>query len=300
MSTIIPKTLAELPRVVDHTPPGTQFYVKEITTLEQWDRGVPHLPHNRVWCGFNSFNIPAPDSDRALLSLQGAGDLLVLSQFIHDIGDLGYVTAYTDRVGILGNTLSTLPIRRHGPTEIRFCQIRHMYSHVSNHPAALQFLMRDAIYSGWDHYDWFGLMLGIRPGEKWVHVDWDDVDSPVLHGPVVAVHSKASTDDRSLPWLESLLEDIPHIVLGDGSMSYHQTYRLLRNPLVSAVIAVDSVVLHLAAVARDNLPVLGVYTATPTTWSGPRRSGMDVIHIDKSDTKGVESWLKRVLGLKNR
>ena len=295
MRTIIPTTLADLPGMADYAGPGAEFFVKEIDSLDKWRKGVPHLPHNRVWCGFNSFNIPSADADRALLSLQGAGDLLFLSQFIHDIGDLSYVTCYRQRVGILGKTIPTLPIERTGPTEIRFSQIRHTYAYVANHPMVLQSLAREAMSLGWDHYDWLGLMLGIAPREKWVHIDWDPhcVDGRWKDGPLVGVHLKASTEDRSVT-LEWPLSTRP-VILGDGRKSYHETYQLVRQ--LDAVVAVDSVVLHMAVVARPDLPVLGLYTTTPTTWIGPDRPGVDRIHIDKSDSsryhKEVSEWLRQ-------
>lgn len=290
----IATTLAELPRVAAYAGPGAEFYVKEITTLDKWRHGVPHLPHNRVWCGLNSFNMGG--EGRALLSLQGAGDLMMLSQFIHDVGGVDYVTAYTDRVGILGKGINTLPITRRGPTDMRLGQIRHEYAYVSNHPAALQFLMREAVESGWDHYDWFGLMLGIVPKEKWVYVEWEDWDFPVPDHPFVAIHAHASTSDRSVPMLEELSvhSDIPCVVLGSGR-SYHESYRILQRAF--AVIAVDSVVLHMAVVARPDLPVLGLYTSTPTTWRGPDRPGVDRIHVDKTNLKEILLWTRKRLGM---
>lgn len=298
MRTIIPTTLSELPRAADYAGPGAEFYVKEISTLDHWRKGVPHMPHNRVWCGFNSFNIPPDDAERALLSLQGAGDLMMLSQFIHDVGGVDYVTAYTDRADILGGIISTLPIPRQGPTEVRFCQIRHRYSYVSNHPAALQFLMREAMESGWDHYDWLGLMLGIHPQEKWVHIQWEgeEIQAEFLYDAPsrVGIHLKASTPDRSLDDIPRL-DGVHYIPLGDGSATYHQTFRLLQSRALSAVVAVDSVILHMAVVARPDLPVLGLYTSTPTTWRGPDRPGVDRIHIDKNDLKEVYSWLRKRL-----
>ena len=296
--TIIPTTLADLLRAADYAGPGAEFYIKEITTLDQWHRGVPHLPHNRVWCGFNSFNIPDPGADRAMLSLQGAGDLLILSQFVHDTGDIDFVTCYRDRAEVLGRGITAFGIPRIGPTEALFCHLRHKYAYVSNHPAALQFLKQDAVDLGWDHYDWFGLMLGIRPKEKWIHLEWEqDITPETLAHPVVAVHPKASTEDRSLPELWAYLHNRPdgvnYILVGNSGRTYHQTYRMLQQ--VDAVIAVDSVVLHMAVVARPDLPVLGLYTSTPTTWRGPDRPGVDRIHVDKNNLKEVYLWLRRRL-----
>lgn len=298
--TIIPTTLADLPRAADYAGPGAEFYIKEITTLDQWRGGVPHLPHNRVWCGFNSFNIPDPGADRSLLSLQGAGDLLVLSQFIHDTGDIDFVTCYQDRAGILGRGITAFGIPRIGPTEPLFCHLRHKYAYVSNHPAALQFLQREAKASGWDHYDWFGLMLGIHPQEKRAYIEWEQdtalLEHPLRH-PVVAIHPKASTADRSLPELWAYLHNQPekanYILVGNSGRTYHQTYCLLQQ--ADAVIAVDSVVLHMAVLARPDLPVLGLYTSTPTTWRGPDRPGVDRIHVDKDNLKEVYLWIMRQL-----
>jgi hypothetical protein len=208
-------------------------------------------------------------------------------------------------------------VRREGPTDALVGRMRHSYSYVSNHPMALQFLRNDAIAEGWGLYDWFGLMLGIVPDERWVHIRWrDDPYPPLAYGsrPIVAVHVAASTPSRSIPWIIPFLHtnfgsDIRMMILGGsesaslpalpynfaGCTSYHGTYRLLQNPLVSAVIAVESVVLHIAAVARPDLPLLGVYNHTPVTWAGPRRGNMDVIRIDKTHHKEVYSWMKRVL-----
>jgi hypothetical protein len=295
--TIIQTTLSELPRAADYAGPWAEFYLKDITTLDHWHQGVPHLPHNRVWCGFNSFNIPSRDSDHAVLSLQGAGDLMILSQFLRDIGDIDFVTCYADRERILGKGIQTMPVTRSGPTEIWLGQLRHKHSYVTNAPIAMQFIQREARDSGWDHYDWMGLMLGIRPQEKWVHIDWCPAYGarPVSH-PAIAVHLRASTEDRSLPSLWPYLNDsLPdaNLLLITGKGTYHQTYRLLQQ--VDAVIAVDSVVLHMAVVARPDLPVLGVYTTTPTTWRGPDRPGVDRIQIDKANLKEVYLWTKRRL-----
>jgi hypothetical protein len=290
MRTVVQTTLADLPRMAEYSGPWVEFYIKELVRLDQWRGGVPHLPHNRVWCGLNSYNMPGEFAEPwTMLSLGGAGDLLILSQFIHDIGGVDYVTAYDDRASVLGKGIRCYPIERSGPTDMRLGQIRHRYDYVANHPAAMQFLLQDAKDEGWDHYDWFGLMLGIVPKEKWVHVAWDESESEEISHPAVAVHLKASTKDRSIDHIPQL-PGVTYIPVGDGYRSYHQTYRLLQQ--VDAVVAVDSVVLHMAAVARGDLPVLGIYTSTPTTWAGPRRSGMDVIQIDKSDTGGVKLWLK--------
>jgi hypothetical protein len=310
MRTIIPTTLSDLIRMADYAGPGAEFYVKEITRLDQWRKGVPHLPHNRVWCGLNSFNMPGDFAEPGtMLSLQGAGDLLILSQFIHDAG-MGEVTCYEDRAGVLGRRPPHGVVRisrfSRTPTDLLLGQLRHRYEYVSNHPAAIQFLMRDAMAEGWDHYDWFGLMLGIVPKEKWAYVEWDKADVPLLMRPIVVVHARASTPDRSVPDLLDALGEIPYVSLGDGGLSYHESYRLLQQ--ASAVVAVDSVVLHMAVLARPDLPVLGLYTTTPTTWRGPHRPGVDRIHIDKgfasrsegldkSDSsryhKEVSEWLRQ-------
>jgi len=181
----------------------------------------------------------------------------------------------------------------------------------------LQFLRNDALAEGWDMYDWFGLMLGIAPGpERWVNLQWQQDPYPMLPSPVVCVHVAASTAARSVPLLivhlmEEFGPDVRFMLLGgsessmlpvaeednlSGKTTYHGTYRLLQDPMVKAVIAVESLVMHLAVVARPDLPVLGVYNHTPVTWRGPDRPGVTRIrvgnYVDKSTYKEVYLWLR--------
>jgi len=307
-----------------------EYYIAEISSLSAWRAADLHGA--RVWCPLNSFNVPS--SARAergtILALQGAGDLIFLTSFIAQLGGVSHVsiTTYDKFAPLLDNWPGVVRILPYtgGPAELDIRRLSHGHEYSIHHPNAVKPMMMQAMRAGWDHYDWMGLCLGVKPVTKrgflpTLEHDTRVARSSVLEMPressLIAIHLTASMPERSHSDLLSALlsielpDDHWHFVLLGGKesagvqnlpgrvtslagrLSYLQTYELLG--MMQAVIAVDSVVLHMANLYHK-LPILALYGATPPTWAGPRSDQCDVMYSPGATSRippsDVATWLR--------
>lgn len=142
------------------------------------------------------------------------------------------------------------------------------------------------------------------PGSKWVIVHpfasdprrntWNLFFSVAKAVSLLYAHVKFLLvgNSQEIPPSTSLIDNIIDLT---GKLSYRQTAGLIGRE-ADAVIAGDSVVLHLAA--PEEVPVLGVYTHTPATWSGPGFGHIGSTRLQDPKPEDVVKWLLTQLKLR--
>lgn len=289
----------------------TEEYRKDIIGMDQWaelSSESGHEPTDRVWCPLNSFNIPSQDTmPNSLLCLQGAGDIFMCTSFLPYLSR-PIVLVYDKFRNIVDDhpNVSTVYTKSLGnPHDYDFCRLRSEFDYTVEHPFAARLIWPEAVAAGWGHYDWKRLMLGL----PWIPVDppriyplLSDRESMLkkLGGMdlacCTALHLTSSSPYRNVPtqWILEIPKALPttqFLLLGGrelvnipdtgnmmnlgGRLSYKETYELLGR--VRAVVAVDSVVLHMA-VAAGKADVLGLYGYTPPTWCGPVSDKLETVY----------------------
>jgi hypothetical protein len=325
-------------------PDGLDFYITNLKHPSEY-LTLPVLPKVHLWCPFNSFNIPPDvqvvtkdyirkeDQPRHIhiTLLQGAGDILHLSPFIQLMKDTyPYATFIHYTYGKFSN-LSDLPTYAFEPgvfpNDLMYHQLKGWHGQgirrlTFHHPPVAKAIQRDCIRWGWDKYDWFQLVSGVRVDNKDLYLEHVDCDHYIEHlpAPVVGIHYLASSMDRT--WYDALelvsyfnlvypnikfvlfggeaeqqLGDFPNLLNLAGQLSYRETAGLI--PSLDALICVDSVVLHLSKLSQT--PTLGLFGWSPASWSGPYPDTTNFIESSDMGTIKMErviEWLKKILKLR--
>ncbi|MHA2067092.1 MAG: glycosyltransferase family 9 protein [Candidatus Thorarchaeota archaeon] len=263
--------------------------------------------------------------------LQGAGDMLHLSPFIKLMKETYPFASFIHYVYGKFSSLSEVETYSfepgYFPNDLMYHQLKGWHSQGVrrlnfHHPPVAKAIQRDCIKWGWDKYDWFSLVSGVRIDNKEIQLEPDDTYS--YHrsslSPVVGIHYLASNMDRT--WYDAFelvshfnmvypnikfvlfggeaeqeLGDLLGITNLSGKLSYHQTAEAIQ--ALDALICVDSVVLHLSKLSKT--PTLGLFGWSPASWSGPYPNTTSFIEVDNMNSIPMErviEWLKQTLKLR--
>lgn len=335
--------------------PYTDYYVTDVITLAGWE-SLRSIPTTQTWCPLNSFNIPLGreviknvDNNRLVIDrprnaeadiicLQGAGDILMAMALVNQIKqycDTSHINfyMYDHYLNLVNkqNGMYRAAVKYDGvPTNLTNEVLEKSYVfndceiHCNLHrPPACYALLCEAISRKWDHYDWKGLISGMKilPEFRRIYLELTEDDkkkaayianNSFRFQKTIGIHAFASNDTRSYPELIKLAEtygkrydNVEFVLFGGnaeskipesshfhnlaGKLTYRETAALL--PYLSGLIAVDSVVMHMAAMT--DIPVLGIYRWSPSTWAGPRNDRFESIMI-KDTTVGTISAMGRI------
>lgn len=299
-----------------HIPPEDgDYYINDIVRLEDWTE-LPSRPASRFWCRFNSFNITSrnPRGPRVFTCLQGAGDILMAQSFRSWIEPDSRFRCYDEYRSLVPRPLETV-VRSIHPTDLTCALLRaesfDSYRHYMFHyPLAARSVLLEAIEAGWNVYEWMGLMAGVRLPHhlRSISITPSDPGIQLPPSPVVGLHLWASTPQRSrqdLEELPSLLPAVNFVVLGGrkdrnrpisgpnvlnlaGGLSYAQSSWVISR--LSALVCVDSIVLHLAK--TTSTPTLALFSWSPPSWAGPYPPTIQCrVNAAKED---VGSWIFRL------